>query len=281
MSRKTSQRAQELELLQVLHRRQLQLWGVTTIVMISLGCGLIAVSWHPSAHDDAGTSVSIPALAGLAVLIVLLSAYLLKQKNATAEAERGLFETAIAQPGGAQAEMLDPETHVFSHAFLKYALPEEATRAMLEGTPTTALLIHTLKLVPNQPQALRGHADEFIHHAAYLLRRTFRGSDTIIRDSESTFLVLLPSTSLDKARFALNRMIAFVDKWNLSSNANYEIVLSWQIAECAAGSDLAATIEQLRSGSLRQTNPAQTFLEKCFSLDSRSGTIDTHSSVVG
>jgi len=239
-----------------LQRRNMQLWAVTVIVMVSLLAGLLTVSWHPAWNPSQwhGPAFLPQAMVGLVVLIVLLSGYLFDQKRRAAGRERELFGEVLST--GDAREFLDEETHVFQRRFLDYALAQEKTMAALEGTPTCAVLIRGLQFIP---EALRGEAKPggFMRQAGFLLRRTFRGSDTIIRESDTSFLVLMSNTTSEEARCALNRLMEMVNKWNVTSHCNYEIVLSWQLAACTPDEDLAVAIETLRRDAIEEENAEQ------------------------
>lgn len=84
MGRKSESEA--LQVLFVLQRKNMQLWAVTTIVMFSLMAGLLSVTWHPtwSPADWHGPAYLPQIMAGLVVLMVLLSGYVLDQKRRAA-----------------------------------------------------------------------------------------------------------------------------------------------------------------------------------------------------
>jgi GGDEF domain-containing protein len=233
-----------LQALLKLQRRNMHLWAVTTIVMVSLAAGLLSVTWHPAwaSAEWHGPAFLPQAMIGLVVLIALLSGYLLDQKRRSAGAERDLIREALSSDNG--SDLLDEETHVFQRRFLEYALAQERTTAGVEGTPTCAVLIRALQFIPENRRG-KVSGGGFMRHASYLLRRTFRGADTIVRESDTSFLVLMSDTTSEEARCALNRLLENVNKWNLSWQANYEIVLSWQLAACTADEDLAQAVKML------------------------------------
>jgi GGDEF domain-containing protein len=241
-----------LHVLFMLQRRNMQLWAITTIVMVSLAAGLLSVTWHPAWYPaDWHRPAFLPqAMVGLVVLIVLLSGYLLDQKRRAAVAERGLFGDVLSSCSA--NEFLDSETNVFQHTFLDYALGQEKTLAALEGTPTCAVLVRVLQYIPQNLRGKYGSEGGFMGHAGYLLRRTFRGSDTIVRESDTGFLVLMSNTTSEEARCALNRLMESVNKWNLSARYNYELVLSWQVVCCAPEEDLDVAVKMLRTDNMEE-----------------------------
>ena len=241
---------ESLQLLFALQRKNMQLWAITTIVMISLMAGLLTVTWKPAWYraEWHGPSFMPQAMAGLVVLVVLLSGYLFDQKRRAAGAQRALFTEAMSS-GSSAGEFFDEETHTFQRRFLDYAIAQEKTVAAVEGTPTCAVLVRVLRFVP---EPLRGKEDPgtgFMRHAGYLLRRTFRGSDTLIRESKAGFVVLMSNTTSEEARCALNRLMENVNKWNVSSGHNYELVLSWQLVGCTPEEDLGVAVQMLRKDS--------------------------------
>lgn len=236
-----------LNILMALQKRNTQLWAVTTIVMVSLVAGLLLVTWHPSWYpaDWRGPAFLPQAMAGLMIMTVLLSLYLFDQKRRTAGNERDLFDEVLSS-GTNAAEFLDAETQVFQRSFLDYALAQESTAAAVEGTPTCVVMARAFQLVPASLRGKQVDRSGFMRQAAYLLRRTFRGSDTIIRESGDSFLVLMSNTTSEEARCALNRLMEYVNHWNLSSRCDYEIVLSWQLVSCSPADDLVTAVQKLR-----------------------------------
>ena len=247
-----------LNVLLMLQRRNMQLWAITTIVMISLAAGLLSVTWHPAWYpaDWHGPAFLPQAMVGLVVLIALLSGYVLDQKRRAAVTQRDLLGDVLSSCGSAN-EFLDTETNVFQRNFLDYALGQEKTTAALEGTPTCAVLVRVLRYIPENLRGKQGSENGFMRHAGYLLRRTFRGSDTIIRESDTGFLVLMSNTTSEEARCALNRLMENVNKWNLSARYDYELVLSWQVVCCAPEEDLAVAVQMLRSDNLEEEQAAE------------------------
>lgn len=249
--------SEALQVLFVLQRKNMQLWAVTSIVMFSLMAGLLTVTWHPtwSPTDWHGPAYLPQVMAGLVVLMVLLSGYLLDQKRRAATNQRELFKEVLSSAGA--NEFLDEETHVFQRTFLDYALAQEETAARVDGTPTCAVLVRVLQFTPENLRAGQMSSGGFMRHAGYLLRRTFRGADTIVRESDAAFLVLMPNTTSEEARCALNRLVENVSKWNLSARYNYELVLSWQVVSCTPDEDLEIAVRMLRRDNFEEEQPEQ------------------------
>jgi GGDEF domain-containing protein len=241
-----------LQLLFTLQRRNMQLWAITTIVMMSLMAGLLTVTWRPAWYraEWHGPAFLPQAMIGLVVLVVLLSGYLFDQKRRAAGVERSLFGEVLSS--GGSGEFFDEETHTFQRRFLDYAVAQEKSVAAREGTPSCAVLIRVLRFIPNMLRGKEGSEDGFMRNAGYLLRRTFRGSDTLVRESETSFLVLMSDTTSEEARCGLNRLMETVNNWNVSSGCNYELVLSWQLVGCTPEEDLAVAVQMLRSDCLEE-----------------------------
>src|SRR5512146_1887788 len=154
-----------LQVLFVLQRKNMHLWAVTTIVMFSLMAGLLTVTWHPAwtPTDWHGPAFLPQVMAGLVVLMVLLSGYLLDQKRRAATNQRELFKEVLSSAGA--NEFLDEETHVFQRAFLDYALAQERTAARVEGTPTCAVLVRVLQFIPENLRETQLSSGGFMRHA--------------------------------------------------------------------------------------------------------------------
>jgi GGDEF domain-containing protein len=70
---------------------------------------------------------------------------------------------------------------------------------------------------------------------AEILRKTFRGSDTLFRYSKSEFLLVMPKTSKTDAVPALVRLVENLDHWNVDGDSNFELSLDFGMASYRAG----------------------------------------------
>jgi GGDEF domain-containing protein len=224
-------------------QRASQLCIFTIVVIATLGLGIAALAW-PSVPTSSGAPFG-RLLLGFGCLILLLGAYVFQKGREVGTAQRELFDEAYER-AVSQAALVDPETMAFNRLFLEYVIAEEQRRMAIEGTPTTVLRVEVFQLVPKALHGVSPSAKSAVRHAADLLKRTFRGSDTIVRDNEKIFLMLLPATSAEQAHSALNRLIRNVDLWNLSYPSDFELVLSWRLTECITSQDLAEAVQRFR-----------------------------------
>ena len=248
---------ESINLLRQLERRNVQLFIFVLAILLALAAGVAVVAWPNLVMASSITQADLPTiqiLLGLVCLILLIGAYLFHTGREAGRSQRRLVDR-IYEAANTQALLVDEESMVFDRRFLDYAVADEMSRISLEATPTTILQIRVFELVPRALNHAPASPKSALRHAADLLKRTFRGADTIVRDQQSGFLMLLPATSAEQARCALDRLIRNVDHWNVTNASDFELVLSWRMAECSAAADIWPAIQRLRREDYEQDRP--------------------------
>jgi diguanylate cyclase (GGDEF)-like protein len=90
-----------------------------------------------------------------------------------------------------------------------------------------------------------GHfvGDQYLRDVATLLKKTFRGSDTVLRVGGDEFLIILPETSEKQAHRAAERLQWETKWWNQAGHAKYQISLSCGVATHRGGMDAKQVLE--------------------------------------
>ena len=90
-----------------------------------------------------------------------------------------------------------------------------------------------------------GHSggDQYLRDVATLLKKTFRGSDTVLRLGSDEFMVILPETSNKQALRAAERLSWETRWWNQAGHAQYELSLSCGVATYRDGMDIKKVLD--------------------------------------
>ncbi|MDR3764910.1 MAG: GGDEF domain-containing protein [Acidobacteriota bacterium] len=140
--------------------------------------------------------------------------------------------------------LIDPQTQLFDRSYLDHLFNQQLK--WLNRCGKSALLI----VFQADPHNQRLSSDEMIVESARLLRSNFRGSDYIVRNSRTQFLVLLPDTNEQQAQFALNRLADKTEVWNLENNGS-EILMRYEMTSCGPGGNMWKALEETEN-KLRQ-----------------------------
>lgn len=237
--RETSDLYQEIE---ALSKRDWQLWSICALVIVVIAIGFAAfllpnLVWVSGVmHTDRRY---LPQLFfGLITLIVLFNVYILDQKrnlNRTrGQMLRNLMDVAQAK----QVAIIDPLTNVFNRRYLDELLPREINRAARASSQLSLLLIDINNF--KQINTTYGHlgGDQYLRDVANLLKKTLRGSDTVVRLGGDEFLVVLPETGNTQAHRAAERLRWEAHWWNSATHASYRLSFSVGVATHQQGMDI-------------------------------------------
>lgn len=233
----TLARQQELtQKAQALSTRDLQLWSLGFLVMLVLASGVLCFLL-PNAHANFKVELRyVPQLSmGLISMVLLLNFYLIDKRRELDLSRQKLFREMALDEGFDRFAMIDPVTQVYRRSHLQALLEEELRRARREQIPVTFLLVKYVGM--KRLAAAYGDAtsDSFISEVAKLLQQNFRGSDRIVRFSDSEFLVVMTGTTRKQADIACNRLQGYVDRWNLHSEKPWEMCLTLAAGEYMEG----------------------------------------------
>lgn len=231
--------------LEALSSRDWQLWSICALVIVVIATGLAAfvvpnLVWV-SLHTD---SRYVPQLFfGLITLIILFNVYILEQKrklNRTrAQLLRELMESAKAR----ETALVDPLTGVFNRRYMEEIFPREISKAMRGGTDLSLIILDVDGFKDINTRFGHFGGDQYLRDVATLLKKTFRGSDTVLRLGGDEFLIILPETSNKQAVRAAERLTWETRWWNQAGHAKYELSFSCGVATYRKGMDMKEVLD--------------------------------------
>lgn len=231
--------------------RDLELWLFAFAVVLVLAAGVLLVGFS----NLPSTGASRPALelaTGLALVVALFTGYVLNKRHSYTKARGELIREIIYREKLQSLSLIDPLTQTFNICYLDQVLPREINRANRQGNAITFVLIELASWAKVIEQSGELVGDQMLVETARLLRNTFRGSDIVLRDDISRFLVIMPETTEPQAGCALKRLLDRLDSWNLESSAPFELDLRVGMAAYARGADsnrvLKLAAERLQAG---------------------------------
>lgn len=190
-------RKSEHELLVQLDRRTWRLWVVALSITVSLAVGfslylLPAVAWKVQ-HLDAGSAILPQLVAGLLVLVLLQSIYVvLKQKQVNDMREFIISRYAETWTRGDLAK--DPLTGVLDRRTLSDIMERERAWVDRYNLPLCLILtdIRGFREICERTGHLAG--DVILKDLAHTLECTVRQTDSVMRYGPDEFLCFLPRT---------------------------------------------------------------------------------------
>lgn len=267
MESHSQERRQELtQKVRALSTRDFQLWSVGFLVMLVLASGILCFLL-PYAHADFKVELRyVPQLSmGLIAMVLLLNFYLIDKRRELDEFRQKLYREMAFDEGFDRFVVIDPLTQVYRRSHLHTLLEEELRRARREQIPVTFLLIKYVGI--KRLAAAYGDAtsDSFIADVAKLLQQNFRGSDRIVRFSDSEFLVVMTGTNRKQADIACNRLQGYVDRWNLLGEKQWEMCLTLALGEYQEGTGPFELIGSLVTQASEVLSVAETSRTDVFS----------------
>ncbi len=255
--------------------RDLKLWLFTFIVVLVLALGVLLLGFSNLLWTQASHS-ALELVAGLVLLVVIFAGYVLHKRYGYTKAREELIREIIYSEKLQSLSLIDPLTQTFNLRYLDQVLPREINRANRHGDTITFMLFELAgwaKVIRKRGELV---GDQMLMAAAQLLKDTFRGSDIVLRYDVRRFLVIMPETDEQQARFARKRLLDRLDSWHLESNAAFELDFRIGLAAYSRGADanrvLQLAEERLQSGRVpTTTDPPSRDLASCVSPAANGG----------
>ncbi len=231
--------------------RDLKLWLFTFIVVLVLGAGVLLLGFSNLLWTQASHS-ALELVAGLVLLMVIFAGYVLHKRYGYTKAREELIRELIYSEKLQSLSLIDPLTQTFNLRYLDQVLPREINRANRHGDTITFMLFELASWAEIIRKKGELVGDQMLMAAAQLLKDTFRGSDIVLRYDVSRFLLIMPETNEQQARFARKRMLDRLDSWHLESNAPFELDFRIGLEAYSRGADANGVLqlaeERLQSG---------------------------------
>lgn len=218
------------------------LLSITILVMLALAGGIVLrvlpkLTWNLQ-NSEFERHNAPQLLGGLLLLIVLLSFYVLEQRQRLKRTQRQLIQELVRRETAERLAVIDPLTELYNRRYMAQAVAREAARADRQDSHLAFLMIDVNGF--KQANDSFGHmvGDRILQEVAALLQKTFRTSDVISRYGGDEFLVLLVDVDQEKATYAVKRLQHEVKVWNQENSiTGYTMALSCGTALCECGVD--------------------------------------------
>ena len=228
--------------IEALSKRDWQLWSICALVIVVIAIGFAAfllpnLVWASATlHTD---HRYLPQLFfGLITLIVLFNVYILDQKRSLNRTRGQVLRHLMEATEAKQIAIIDPLTNVFNRRYLDELIPREINRAIRAGVELSLLLIDINNFRDINTNFGHIGGDQYLRDLANLLKKTLRGSDTVVRMGGDEFLVVLPETGNAQAHRAAERLRWEAQWWNQATQASYQLSFSCGVATYRDGMDI-------------------------------------------
>jgi len=223
--------------------RDLQLWGLTALLLLVVGAGLVTLTAVPAILELGSTLAhqrNLPQLVvGLITLLVLLNIYTLHQRIRLQKTRHLLFEKLQTVQSISQT---DPLTGTFNRRVMHEILEREVSRAERNDNHLCLMVVDVNDFKMFNTEFGHTVGDRVLVDVAKLLKKNFRAIDSVVRYGGDEFVVIMPDTTVEQAEIAEERLHRTMAKWNEANAAQgYKITLSSGIAQY----DTLQTSEQL------------------------------------
>lgn len=229
--------------LRKLEKRDTELWLIASVTGILVGTALLAVllpsAFLKSSNLHFEITVSKELASGLFVLLILANTYIVSRRIEFRKLRQKTISTTMQNELIRLQSFTDPLTEIYNRRALEELASRFIGQAGRVRTPLTFLLIDVDRF--KQVNTRFGHltGDFVLTEIATLLKGSIRGTDVAIRYGGDEFLIALSNTDAAGAAIVVNRIHAFLNDWNQSSNLDdFTVSLSIGMAEFTDGQTL-------------------------------------------
>ena len=232
--------------LEALSSRDWQLWSICALVIVVIATGLAAfvvpnLVWTSLRTDPR----YVPQLfLGLIALIILFNVYILEQKREVNRTRAQLLRELMESAKAKETALVDPLTGVFNRRYMEEIFPREISKASRSGTDLSLIILDVDGFKDINTKFGHFGGDQYLRDVATLLKKTFRGSDTVLRLGGDEFLIILPETSNKQAVRAAERLSWETRWWNQAGHAKYELSFSSGVATYRKGMDMKEVLDK-------------------------------------
>src|SRR5436305_11866621 len=236
-----------LQSMEELAARDWQLWSVCALMIVVVAIGLAAFLLpnlvSPNFLLRADHQYLPQLFYGLITLIILFNVYILDQKRRLDRTRMELLHELVESSKANETALVDPLTSVFNRRYMEEVFPREINKAKRTGTDLSFLMLDINGFKEINSKFGHSGGDQYLRDVATLLKKTFRGSDTVLRLGGDEFMVILPETSNKQALRAAERLNWETRWWNQAGHAQYELSLSCGVATYREGMDIKQVLD--------------------------------------
>lgn len=250
-------KALEQELSASRHHNDREIWSIRMLLLaLALGEAVSVIVPRISTHSW-GEVRFMPQF-GFAIVALVLYIDVASQRSLLRQLSTALTAATSYIDRLEQVSLIDSNTQLFNRKYIDQLFNQQLKSLNRRGKSATLVLFEVL------PYARKTSAEEVFIEAALVLRSSFRGSDYVLRNSPTQFLVLLPDTTEEQAQYALNRLTEKVDSWNLDNEMS-EMGLRHELSTCLPGGDLWETLRDIEDRLRNKPEPQsdRAFPERC------------------
>ncbi len=233
--------------IRALDGREFQLQTSALVALLVVVAGLVGVML-PNTLAKLGIpwidDRSLPQIfLGFIGLSVLFGVWLFNQRKGLYNARNQLARQVLGTEGPENLSLIDSLTGILNRRYLDRCISKELALADRLGMNLTFLMIDVQGFKSLNARFGRPAGDRALIEVGKLLKKTFRGADTLIRYGADDFLVLMPACNEQQAQDAAERLLAQVDHWNRESGRQgYRLALSYSTAAYAKGTHIATLL---------------------------------------
>jgi diguanylate cyclase (GGDEF)-like protein len=182
---------------------------------------------------------------GLISLILLFNIHLLNQKFSLNITRRSLISELAVNERLESLSLVDPVTQLLNRRGMSQLIPKEVARSNRMGGNLTFMKIDISGF--NEINAKFGpiEGNGLLVEFGKLLKTVFRGGDTVFRQNDHEFMVVMPDTNEVQCEPPLQRLLRSVEQWNLNNGKPYELSFRWAFTAYPIGSDFEDTLRTL------------------------------------
>jgi diguanylate cyclase (GGDEF)-like protein len=233
--------------MEALSARDWQLWSICALMLVVVAIGFSAFILPNLVWSGAPLHADhhyMPQLFfGLLTLIILFNVYILEQKRTIDRTRQRLLRELVESAKAKEVALVDPLTSVFNRRYMEEIFPREISKAARGGTDLSFVMLDVDGFKDINTRFGHFVGDQYLRDVATLLKKTFRGSDTVLRLGGDEFLIILPETSNKQAQRAAERLLWETRWWNQAGHAKYELAFSCGVATYRKGMDIKEVLE--------------------------------------
>ncbi len=227
--------------MRTLGNQELRLQGTALALVLATGVALLIAAlphWRASLGLYRWKEWYLPLLCLVCIAgSVHFSLNARKKRNLIFDARKQL----AGQVGAKDLSLVDPLTGLLNQQYLDQRVSKEIR--WVERIPEISLTLVMLEL--NGFRSL-GHStgDRVLEGFAELLKKNFRGSDTLIRYGKDEFVVLMLGVREQKAQMVVERLYEMADRWNSEHPIKgYKLAFHWGLITYSKGAQIGNLLE--------------------------------------